>query len=217
VKTHLKILITAGPTIEFIDPVRFISNLSTGKMGYEIAKLAKQRKSDVLLISGPSTLTPPKGVKVINIQTALEMQRTVKKELKSRDVLIMASAVCDFKVSAFSTKKIKSNKAKTLKLIKNPDILKSLSKKERKNKVIVGFALETENLIPNARKKMTQKEMDIIVANKISKKTSPFGEGEKHIVIIDRYGHIKKLYKKTKDSIARTILDTIYELCYTSR
>ncbi len=216
-KTSLKILITAGPTIEYIDPVRFISNLSTGKMGYEIAKATRRRKLKAILISGPTAIVPPHGVKVIKVNTASEMQKEVKKELKKVDVLIMASAVCDFKPAVFSVKKLKSNKKKTLKLIQNPDILKSLSKKERLKKIIVGFALETNNLILNARRKMNQKGMDVVVANKVSKTCSPFGKGAKDIVLIDRFGNVKKLYKMEKSAIASAILDTIEELCYTPR
>ena len=216
-KTPLKILITAGPTIEYIDPVRFISNLSTGKMGYEIAKAAKRKKSKVTLISGPTAIVPPQGIKIIKVNTASEMQKEVKKELKKANVLIMASAVCDFKPAVFSVKKLKSTKKKILKLVQNPDILKSLSKKERIKKLIVGFALETNNLILNASKKMKQKGMDMVVANKVSKTCSPFGKGAKDIVLIDRTGNVKKLYKMEKSAIASAILDTIEELCYTPR
>ena len=129
----LRILIASGPTIEPIDPIRFISNRSTGVMGNELAKLAKKRKHKVTLISGPTNLKPPKAVKCFYIETAHQLYTKVHQELKNADVLIMASAVSDFRVKKFSKNKIKSPKPVALTLVKNPDILKAISQKERKN------------------------------------------------------------------------------------
>ena len=210
-----KILITAGPTIEFIDPVRVISNLSTGHMGYEFAKEAKKRKHKTTLITGPVRISPPKGIKVIKIQTAKELQAKTRSELKKNDILIMASAVCDFKPSSFSKKKIKSKKLLSLRLKKNPDILKDLTKKERKDKVIVGFALESSNLVKNATKKMKDKALDLIVANKINKGNNPFGKGQKTVYVIGGLTKLKKLKNTSKAKIAAGVLDTVKELCYT--
>lgn len=211
----LKILITAGPTIEYIDPVRFISNKSTGCMGHAIAKSAKKRKHKVTLISGPTNINAPKGIKFIQKETTTQMQKEVKKELKRHNVLIMASAVADFKPVSVSAKKIKSKQSIILKLKKNPDILKTLPKNLRKNKIIVGFALETENLIKNALKKLKGKKLDFIVANKINKAHEPFGGGKKDVYILNGLGLKKNLKKTTKSKIARAILDTVEELCYT--
>ena len=212
----LKILITAGPTVEFIDPVRFISNLSTGHMGNELAKVSKKRNKKVTLVSGLTNTERTSGIKHISVVTANDMQKVIKKELKKNNVLIMASAVADFKPKSFSKRKVKSKSAFNLKLTNNTDILKSLSKKDRKNKIIVGFALETENLIENARKKLKDKAIDLIVANKVTKKKSPFGKGKKEVYLIDRAGKQRCLKNVTKSVIARAILDRVEELCYTS-
>lgn len=211
----IRILITAGPTIEPIDPIRFISNLSTGLLGYEVAKEAKKRHYKVTLITGPTHIAPPSKIKLLRIENARELQRELIKELKKNDVLIMASAVSDYRPASFSKKKIKSNKMLTLKLAANPDILGSIPKKERKNKILIGFALETENLLKNAVKKAKAKGLDLIIANRISKKNVPFGMGPKTVYVIDRKGNKDKLEKASKSKIAGAILDRVNELCYT--
>ena len=212
----LRILITAGPTIEPIDPVRFISNRSTGRMGYELARIAAKRKHAVTLISGPTSINGPAGVRVLHIETARELKKKIRQQLKKSDVLLMSSAVSDFRPKSFSSKKIKSKKRLTLKLIKNTDILESIRQKERKGKVLVGFALETEDLIENAAKKLKKKKLDLIAANMIGPKNTPFGRGRKDVYLLDKRGLKKKLEKTTKAQIARAILDTVEELCYTS-
>jgi len=212
----LRILITAGPTIEPIDPVRFISNYSTGHMGYELARIAAKRNHIVRLVSGPVSIKEPAGIKIIHVRTARELQNKILKHLKESDVLLMASAVSDFRPKYFSAKKIKSNRSLFLKLAKNDDILKSIRQKERKNKVLVGFALETGDLIKNAAKKLKEKRLDLVAANKISRRNTPFGPGRKDMYILDKYGIRKRLRKTTKTAIASAILDTVEELCYTS-
>ena len=214
-KKSLRILITAGSTIEPIDPVRFISNRSTGYMGYKLADAAKKRRFKVTLLSGASGIKPPKGIHFLRVETAREMNAYVHRELAKNDVLIMASAVSDFRPAAFSRQKVKSQKRLVLKLIRNPDILKSLTRKERKNKVIVGFALETGNLLGNAIRKLRMKRLDLLIANKIDKNNDPFGEGKKTVYLLDKFGRRKKLEKITKACMAPAILDTIEELCYT--
>ena len=211
----LRILITAGPTLEPIDPVRFISNRSTGHIGNELARAAKKRKHKVTLIIGPATLKPPRGIKLLHIETARELYRAVHKALKGADVLIMASAVCDFRTARFSGKKINSKRKITLKLAKNPDILKSIAKKERAEKLIVGFALETGNLLKNAAKKLKDKRLDLIIANKMGRKSGPFGKGAKSVCLIGKNGSVQRLKNTPKNRIAGAILDTIEELCYT--
>ena len=215
-KTPPRILITAGPTREPIDPIRFISNRATGLLGYELAKLARKKKYKVTLISGPSGIMPSKGIKFLQIETARQLYRKIHSELKKSDILVMSSAVSDFRLASFSKNKIKSETSLTLKLVKNPDILKSISKKERKNKIIIGFSLETKDLLKNAAKKLKLKNLDLIVANKLDKDNMPFGKGAKTVYLLDRFGCRKKLEKVTKTRIARAILDSIEELCYTS-
>lgn len=216
-KKNPRILITAGPTIEPIDPVRFISNRSTGHLGYELARNAKNRKFKVTLISGPTTLKPPRGVKFVRIRTARELKRKMLAELAKSDILVMASAVSDFRPLYFSKKKLKSRGTLTLKLAKNPDILRSIPRNLRKNKIIIGFSLETEDLLKNAAQKLRNKHMDLIVANKCDRKNTPFGKGLKTVYLLDALGHLKILKKQSKRRIARAILDTIRELCYTPK
>ena len=210
-----RILITAGPTIEPIDPVRFISNRSTGYMGYELARQAGKRGYKVTLISGPSIFKAPSGIKLIQIETTRQLCKKVHTELKKSDILIMSSAVSDFRTRSALKNKIKSKTKIALKLIKNPDILKSITKKERKNKIIAGFSLETENLLANALTKLRKKRLDLIVANKSDSKNIPFGKGAKTVYLLDKLGRRKKLQKLSKTRIARAILDTMEELCYT--
>jgi len=210
-----RILITTGPTVEPIDPVRFISNRSTGLMGYELANEARKRKYKVTLISGRSSLKPPKGIKFLRIETARQLYETVHRELKKNDILVMSSAVSDFRPVVFSRNKIKSRESLTLELVKNPDILGSISKKDRKNKIIIGFSLETRDLLKNASKKLKNKHLDLIVANRADRENLPFGKGAKTVYLLDRLGRRKKLEKVTKARIAGAILDTVGELCYT--
>ena len=212
----LRILVTAGPTVEPIDPVRFLSNRSTGLIGYEIARLAKKRKHKVILISGPTYLIPPKGVKFVKINTALELQKNVKKELKKSDVLIMTSAVSDYRPAVFFKSKVKSGKLRTLKLLKNPDILKSITKKERKNKAFIGFSIETTGLLKNSVKKLKEKGLDLIVANIAGPRHDPFGDGLKTVFFLDITGGVKSLKNARKTLIAGRILDRVSALCYTS-
>ena len=200
------ILVTAGPTREKIDPVRFISNYSTGTFGYELAREAGQRGCKVTLVSGPSGLTPPRGVKFISVETAEEMSRAIRKN--PADCLIMAAAVCDWKAAKVSAKKLKKEGAiKTLRLKRNPDILKELGR--RKRGLAVGFALETENLEKNAIKKLKDKNLDIIIANRLGKKKPLFGLNNIDIIIIDRRG-IKERYKNSsKKTLSKIILDKV--------
>lgn len=209
-----RILITAGPTIEPLDPIRFISNRSTGYMGYELARVARKRGYRVTLISGPTSLKAPAGVKLVSIETARELCREVNRELKKSDILVMASAVSDFKPVSFSKDKIKSQDL-TLRLIKNPDILKAIPPGMRKNKIIAGFSLETGAFLQNAFSKLRDKKLDLIVANKCKRYNIPFGNRRHTVYLLDKYNRKKKLEKATKTRIACAILDTIKELCYT--
>ena len=170
--TDKKILITAGPTREKIDAVRFISNYSSGKMGYALAEAAASMGAQVTLISGPSAITPPVSAKVINIESTEDLHRAVEKEFTKHDCLIMAAAPSDFQPAEFSTRKIKRTDSKLAMVLKpTVDILKSLSNGKRNGQVVVGFALETENAIDNALKKLKSKNLDAIIVNTPSKNT----------------------------------------------
>jgi len=163
----MNILITAGPTREFIDPVRFISNPATGRLGYLIARKAKKKGHNVFFVVGPCHLPPLKGVKTIEVVSAVEMKREVEKLFPSMDVLVMTAAVSDWRPAKKSSKKIKIKKRWTLKLVPNPDILKFVSGKKRKNQLVIGFALESTSILKNAREKLKEKKLDIIIANTV--------------------------------------------------
>ncbi|HAP66699.1 MAG TPA: bifunctional phosphopantothenoylcysteine decarboxylase/phosphopantothenate--cysteine ligase CoaBC [Nitrospinae bacterium] len=207
------VLVTAGPTHEPIDPVRFISNLSSGKMGYAVASAARRRGANVILISGPTSLPVPSGVRFISIKSASDMRREILKEVKKADVIIMTAAVSDFTPENYSEKKIKKEDIEgiTVKLKKNPDILSEITSKLRntqsaiRNPIIVGFALETDGIIKNAKKKLKEKNLDFIVANSVN----GFGGDQNKVAIIDRKGNLYDIPKMSKDDIAEIILDKI--------
>ena len=204
-----KILITAGGTKEKIDPVRFITNNSSGKMGLALADNASNMGAEVTLIS----TFPVDGKPYRNIvtQTAKEMEKAVKDSLKENDCVIMTAAVSDYRVKNYSKQKIKKTDSEniTLELVKNPDILKEISKS--KNKIIVGFCAESENLIENAKAKIKAKGCDYLVANDISRKDIGFNSDENEVYILNKKLEIKKLDKDTKQNIARKILEEIFE------
>jgi phosphopantothenoylcysteine decarboxylase / phosphopantothenate---cysteine ligase len=209
----LDILITAGPTREAIDPVRFITNHSTGTMGYAIACKAKARGYRVTLISGPVCIKPPLGVRTIQVETARQMFAQVKRHIKSKDCLVMAAAVSDFRPEAYSNTKVKKNKAiKPIYLTRNPDIL-SWANTHKKGSVIVGFCMETEGLLSRARKKLHAKNADIIIANKISKAKTPFGKVTTDIIVVDKENALN-IKNASKEKIAGIILDKIKKLWY---
>ena len=206
---RFSILVTAGPTREKIDPVRFISNYSTGVFGYEIARQARRHGAIVTLISGPTALEKPHGVKFIQVESAIDMMRAVRREIGCADCLIMAAAVSDWRVLKEAKSKIKRGAGrKILKLIENPDILCSVVKKS--GKIFVGFALETKNLEKNALKKLKDKRLDIIVANMLGNKRAAFGDNLTNILIIDRFGSKANITGMTKKRLAKIILDKVF-------
>ena len=208
------ILVTAGPTIERIDPVRFISNHSSGKMGYEIAKEAAAMGANVILISGPTQINlTNNNIKVINVTSADEMFEKCFSELKKMDYLIMAAAVSDFKPKKISKTKIKKNIKKTfnLELVKNIDIISELSKLKKNNQKVIGFALETENEIANAKNKLDKKQLDAIVLNSISDENTCFNSDKNKIHFITK-SKTKKFKLKFKNEVAKDILHEIYNL-----
>jgi len=210
VKRLSKILVTAGPTRERLDDIRFISNLSTGRMGYAVADCAAKRGYKVTLISGPTNIAPPGGVKFIEIEDARQMEREVKKNIKKADCLFMTSAVCDWRPEARVHGKIKKErlgKKISIKLVKNPDILAGVSG-DKDGKILIGFALESESLLTNAKKKLKAKRLDLIVANSARHKKSPFGHGKTDVTFIDNRGNVKNIRHATKKKVAKELLDS---------
>jgi phosphopantothenoylcysteine decarboxylase/phosphopantothenate--cysteine ligase len=200
-------LITAGPTQEPIDPVRFISNKSTGKMGYELAEQAIKRGHKVVLVSGPTALKKPQKAQFVEVQTAKQMLRAVKKHINNVDCIIMSAAVADMTPKKVAKDKIKKGQVSKIELVQSKDILESLIKIKTKYKV--GFSLETQKSIENSKNKMIKKELDLIVVNKVSRVNDPFGQGLKNITLLDREGKRKNIRQNSKKQIAGAILDTI--------
>lgn len=215
-KKLLNILVSAGATREPLDPVRFISNYSTGFLGCEIAREAKRRGHRVILINAAVSSTKPLGVRSVNVQTAGQLQDELNARFNWCDCLVMAAAVCDFRPQEPAGKKIKRGKRKklTLKLKQNPDILKGLAKRKG-SRLVAGFALETENLKKNAQDKLREKKLDLIVATQIKTSSCPFGETRIDVLLIDRKGHIQRVKKTTKTALARILLDTIEKIVLT--
>ncbi|HID15368.1 MAG TPA: bifunctional phosphopantothenoylcysteine decarboxylase/phosphopantothenate--cysteine ligase CoaBC, partial [Candidatus Atribacteria bacterium] len=209
-----KVLVSAGPTRESIDPVRFITNRSSGKMGYAIAKRARDRGADVILVSGPTSIEPPYGIDVIWVESAMDMYNEIVNQVTDVDIFISAAAASDFRPADYVDKKIKKEAKDevVLRLIRNPDILKEVSMKKKKEQIFVGFSAETHDLLENAKKKMDEKNLDLIVANKIGKKGSGFEADTNKISIIDREGNITVYPLLTKDKVADIILSKALEV-----
>lgn len=204
-----KILITAGGTKEKIDPVRYISNSSSGKMGLALADIAYSMGAQVTLIS---TFKADKGYRTILAETALEMEKAVKENIADQDCVIMTAAVADYRVKDPAEQKIKKESTDnlTLELVKNPDILKEISRMERKS-IIVGFCAESENLIENAKVKIKNKGCDYLVANDISRKDIGFNSNENEVYILDKNLNIQHIEKDLKINIAKQILERVFE------
>ena len=203
--TSKKILITAGPTIEAIDPVRFISNHSSGKMGFEIANAAYERGADVTLITGPVNLKSPNSIKRIDVKSSEEMFNAVKFHSKGKNLIIMSAAVADFKIKNYSDKKIKTLKDFNLSFSYTTDILQYLGKNKKGFKLI-GFALETENEIENAGKKLKSKNLDLIVLNNPNVDGAGFGVDTNKVTLINNK-NIIELPLMSKYEVANSILD----------
>ena len=207
------IIVTAGPTVESIDPMRYITNRSTGKMGYSIAKEAIERGADVTLITGPTNLTPPQNLKkLVKIESAKDMYESVLENLDENDVVIKSAAVADYKPKNYSNKKIKkSDDDLVIELDRNKDIAQEIGK-IKNNKILVGFAAETNDLIENASLKIKKKNLDFIVANDLTKEGAGFGVDTNIVKIIDKEGNITEYPKMKKEEVANIILDKIKEL-----
>lgn len=208
-----KIMITAGPTVESIDPVRYLTNRSTGKMGYAIAKVAASRGADVTLISGPTNITPPSNIKkIIKTQSAEDMYNAIIDNFDENQVIIKTAAVADYKPKTYSDKKIKkSDDDLVIELGRNKDIAYELGK-IKKDKILVGFAAETNDLIENAKTKVKKKNLDFIVANDLTQEGAGFGTDTNIVKIIDREGNINKYPQMKKDEVANIILDKVKSL-----
>jgi phosphopantothenoylcysteine decarboxylase/phosphopantothenate--cysteine ligase len=206
------ILVTAGPTQEPLDPVRYLSNRSSGKMGYALAEEAAARGARVVLVSGPVTLTPPKGVEVIRVHTALEMRKAVMDRLAESTMILKAAAVADYhRANAPKQKEKKTSARLSLELDPTPDILAEAGKKKG-DRLLVGFAAETENLIEEARRKLESKNCDMVVANLVSQEGIGFESDENEVTLVLRTGETIPVPRSAKHAIARRIFDEIIRL-----
>ena len=209
-----QILITAGPTQEAIDPVRYISNHSTGKMGYAIAEELAERGAWVTLVSGPTQLTPVHpGIQRVSVRSAAQMYAACCQYFSQSDVAILSAAVADYTPKAVATSKIKKKDAEfSLELVKTVDIAAELGGQKRAGQVLVGFALETDHEIENALLKLHRKNLDLIVLNSLQNDGAGFGHDTNQITLIDRQGRIQPFGLKDKRSVARDIIDRLITL-----
>ena len=207
-----KILVTAGGTVEAIDPVRYIGNRSSGRMGFEIARAAVNAGAQVVLISGKSDIEPPKNLQFVKVDSAIQMREAVLKEFDSVDAVIMSAAVADYRVKNPAAQKIKkSADTLTLELVKNPDILRELGGL-KKSQVLVGFAAETQNILDYARKKLVEKNLDFIVANDVTAEGAGFGVATNIASIIWRGGDVENFAKMSKSELAKKIVERVARL-----
>jgi phosphopantothenoylcysteine decarboxylase/phosphopantothenate--cysteine ligase len=208
-----KILVTGGPTQEPMDPVRFVTNRSSGKMGYALAKVAKRRGAEVILISGPTSLSlPRRDIHYVPVRTAEEMRQAVFAHLEGSSVVIKAAAVSDYRPKVVSEKKMKKGDPEhLLALEKTKDILEELGKKKG-NRILVGFAAETEDLVAHAQKKLQEKNLDLIVVNDVTQPGAGFGSDTNEVKILSASGQKKDLPLATKEEISGAILDHVVAL-----
>ncbi|MFA4915127.1 MAG: bifunctional phosphopantothenoylcysteine decarboxylase/phosphopantothenate--cysteine ligase CoaBC [Syntrophales bacterium] len=212
-----RILVTAGPTREPFDPVRYITNYSSGKMGYALAQMARRRGAEVTLISGPSSLPVPPRVKFIPVSSAMEMRNAVMKNLEESTVIIKSAAVADYRPAVYSGSKIKKQAGPfTISLERNPDIISEAGTKKGK-RILVGFAMESENLLENAKTKMLEKNMDLIVANNVTEEGAGFQSDTNIVKILSRNGDVEELPVMDKVEVADRILDRIRSLLKSDR
>ena len=209
--TGKRVLITAGPTREAIDPVRFIGNRSSGRMGYALAESAWQRGAEVVLVTGPSSLYPPHGVRTVDVESAQEMLEAVSSELPGADVLVMAAAVADFRPSDPAGQKIKKGRQDVSEIPLEPtrDILKSLHHLRPDGSIIVGFALETESAVENGQRKLVEKDLDLLVVNDAREPGAGFEVETNRVTILDREGIAEELPILQKSQVADEILDRV--------
>jgi phosphopantothenoylcysteine decarboxylase/phosphopantothenate--cysteine ligase len=207
------ILVTAGPTQEPMDPVRFITNRPTGKMGYALAKMARRRGAEVVLVAGPSVLSiPRRDVQVVSIRTAEEMKQAVLLQMERCSVVIKAAAVSDYRPKVISARKIKkTGSTSSLELERTTDILAEIGR-NKGDRILVGFAAETEDLVANARKKLLEKNLDMIVVNDVTKPGAGFGEDTNQVKILYVSGEVRELPTMSKEEVSSLILDETVRL-----
>jgi len=211
-----KMVVSAGPTYEAIDPVRFVGNRSSGKMGIALAAAAKRRGADVTLILGPSAVPPPIGVTTNHVETAAQLQWALDSAAKGADVIIMTAAVADYRPANVADEKLKRGalgQKTSLDLVANPDLLAGLGKaRKAKGPLLIGFAAETEDVVNNAFKKLESKNVDLIVANDVSEPQSGFAVDTNHVQLVDRSGEVVDVPPAPKAEVAHRILDKVIEL-----
>jgi phosphopantothenoylcysteine synthetase/decarboxylase len=213
----VNILITAGPTREAIDPVRFLSNRSSGKMGYELAAAFARADHAVLLVSGPTALDVPDGIDFLPVESAAEMHEAVRRHISRMDVAVFAAAVADYTPAAIAPEKIKkSNDTLSLQLVKTPDILGSARKPFGFTGTLVGFAAETGNLVPNAREKLSRKGCDLVVANDVSQPGVGFDSNDNKVTLVFP-DHVEDLPLASKHDLAHQLVHAILELHLSTR
>jgi phosphopantothenoylcysteine decarboxylase/phosphopantothenate--cysteine ligase len=206
-----RVLVTAGPTREPIDPVRYITNRSSGKMGYHLAAAALRRGAEVTLISGPTALEPPRGARWIAVESAEEMRDAVMADLGEATIVIKAAAVADYRAKQPAKEKIKGKRELTLELMPNPDILAEIAGK-RTGAFLVGFAAETHDVAANAVQKLRAKGIDLLVANDVSQRGIGFDADDNEVLLVDRWGGAEALPKMPKDAVADAILSRVLVL-----
>jgi len=206
------VLVTAGPTHEPLDPVRYLANRSSGKMGYAIAEEAASRGARTILVTGPTSLAPPKGVEVIRVETALQMRAAVLEQFPDATVVIKAAAVSDYRAARPTDSKLKrSEEPLILELTPNPDILKEIGARKG-SRIVVGFAAETGDLVRQAERKLKEKHLDLVVANDVAREGAGFCYDTNLVVMVDLHGNIEELPLLPKREVARRILDRVVQL-----
>jgi phosphopantothenoylcysteine decarboxylase/phosphopantothenate--cysteine ligase len=207
----LRLLVSAGPTREYLDPVRFISNPSSGRMGYAVAEAARDRGAEVVLVSGPTCLKAPWGVEVVRVESALEMRQAILERYPWAKAVVMAAAVADYRpAEVLKDKEPKAEAEKTIRLVPNPDILKELGER-KEGRVLVGFAMETASGLERAKEKLRRKNLDLIALNWVNREGVGFGSPENEVVLIARDGRVLELPRMEKRQVAHRILDLVKE------
>lgn len=207
-----RVIVTAGPNCEPIDPVRFISNRSTGKMGYALARVARQRGADVTLVSGPTALAAPPGVKFCAVRTAVEMQQAVGRHYDRATMVVSAAAIADYRPAQVAAQKIKKRDGTlSIALARNPDVLAGLGR-NKGNRLLVGFATETEDVVQNAERKLRAKNLDLIVANDVTQTGAGFAGDTNIVTLLDRTGARESLPLLSKDEVAHRVYDRLLAL-----
>jgi phosphopantothenoylcysteine decarboxylase/phosphopantothenate--cysteine ligase len=206
------VIVTAGPNCEPIDPVRFISNRSTGKMGFAMARVAWRRGAQVTLVSGPTSLVPPRGVKFCAVRTAREMQQAVMEHYPQATIVVSAAAIADYRPAQVAPQKIKKGEGQfVIELTRNPDMMAGLGQ-QKGDRLLVGFATETEDVLQNAERKLRSKNMDLIVANDVTQEGAGFAGDTNIVTLIDRTGKVEPLSIMSKEEVAHVVYDRLLAL-----